>query len=121
MFDIGFWELVILFGLGLVILGPERLPRIAVQLGNWAGQARRMARTLSTQIRSELDIDSGRPFTGGIHSAPPKREYQRPGVDDLKTGAAAGADSEARPETSADGDNAPTGDPAGADSTGTRD
>ena len=62
MFDIGFWELIFLFGLGLVILGPERLPRLAAQLGSWAGQARRMARTLTSQIRDELDIDVRRPF-----------------------------------------------------------
>ena len=63
MFDVGFWELIILFGLGLIILGPERLPKVAIQVGNWAGQARRMARTLTTQIRDELDIDVNKPFS----------------------------------------------------------
>jgi sec-independent protein translocase protein TatB len=58
MFDIGFWELAILFGLGLVVLGPERLPRVANQVGGWMGQARRMARQLTTQLRSELDLES---------------------------------------------------------------
>lgn len=57
MFDIGFWELAILFGLGLVVLGPEKLPRVASQLGNWAGQARRMARNLSAQMKAEVDLD----------------------------------------------------------------
>jgi sec-independent protein translocase protein TatB len=55
MFDIGFWELVILFGLGLVVLGPERMPRVASQLGRWAGQARSMARNLTRQIRDEVE------------------------------------------------------------------
>ncbi|MCP4511252.1 MAG: twin-arginine translocase subunit TatB [Fuerstiella sp.] len=55
MFDIGFWELVILFGLGLMVLGPERMPKVAAQLGRWAGQARRMARNLSSQFREELE------------------------------------------------------------------
>lgn len=68
MFDIGFWELIFLFGLGLLVLGPERLPRVAAQLGNWAGQARRMARSLTSQIRDELDIDVRRPFNAP-HSA----------------------------------------------------
>jgi sec-independent protein translocase protein TatB len=76
MFDVGFWELVILFGLGLVILGPERLPKVAMQVGNWAGQARRMARTLTTQMKEELDLNQ--PYT------PPKPTYNRPGMDDLK-------------------------------------
>jgi sec-independent protein translocase protein TatB len=56
MFDIGFWELAILCGLGLVILGPEKLPRVASQIGNWAGQARRMARNLSSQMQAEVDL-----------------------------------------------------------------
>ena len=76
MFDVGFWELIILFGLGLVILGPERLPKVAMQVGNWAGQARRMARTLTTQMKEELDMSQ--PYT------PPPHSYNRPGMDDLK-------------------------------------
>jgi sec-independent protein translocase protein TatB len=85
MFDVGFWELIILFGLGLVILGPERLPKVAMQLGNWAGQARRMARTLTTQIRDELDIDVNKPFnTTYTPTTGSKSGFRRPGVDDLK-------------------------------------
>lgn len=80
MFDVGFWEIIILFGLGLVILGPERLPKVAIQVGNWAGQARRMARTLTSQMRDELDIDINQPFSG---SAKPNPPYSRPGMDDL--------------------------------------
>jgi Tat protein translocase TatB subunit len=80
MFDVGFWEIIILFGLGLVILGPERLPKVAMQVGNWAGQARRMARTLTSQMRDELDIDINQPFSG---SAKPNPPYSRPGMDDL--------------------------------------
>ena len=57
MFDIGFWELAILFGLGLIVLGPEKLPRVASQIGNWAGQARRMARNLSAQMQAEVDLN----------------------------------------------------------------
>jgi len=85
MFDVGFWELLLLFGLGLLILGPERLPKVAMQLGNWAGQARRMARTLSSQIRDELDVDLNKPFDAGTQTPPSAApEYSRPGVDDLK-------------------------------------
>ena len=104
MFDIGFWELIILFGLGLVILGPERLPKVAMQLGNWAGQARRMARTLTTQIRDELEIDVNKPFSSRY--SPPPTSYSRPGVDDLKPGtpkdstpSASATDSEAPDKT----------------------
>lgn len=102
MFDIGFWELIILFGLGLVILGPERLPKVAMQVGNWAGQARRMARSLTSQIKDELDLNQ--PWT-----PPPSQNYNRPGMDDLKPKAAADtpADSSASDdpsdETASDG------------------
>jgi len=87
MFDIGFWELIILFGIGLIVLGPERLPKVAMQVGNWAGQARRMARTLTTQMRSELDTDVTQPFSPSYKPNKPA-SYKRPGVDDLKPGEA---------------------------------
>jgi sec-independent protein translocase protein TatB len=63
MFDVGFWELVILFGLGLMVLGPERLPKVAAKVGRWAGQARRMATNLTNQIRDEVE-----PFESSVKS-----------------------------------------------------
>ena len=47
MFGIGGQELVLLMLIGLVVLGPERLPRIASQLGGWLGLARRMTRMMN--------------------------------------------------------------------------
>lgn len=57
MSGIGFSELIILFLIGLIVLGPERLPRVANQLGRWIGQARRMTRVLKRQLEDELDLD----------------------------------------------------------------
>ena len=57
MSGIGFWELIILFFIGLIVLGPERLPRVANQLGSWLGQARRMTRVMKRQLEEELDLD----------------------------------------------------------------
>jgi len=57
MSGIGFWELIILFLIGLIVLGPERLPRVANQLGSWLGQARRMTRVMKRQLEDELDIE----------------------------------------------------------------
>ncbi len=57
MSGIGFWELIILFLIGLIVLGPERLPRVANQLGNWLGQARRMTRVMKRQLEEELDLN----------------------------------------------------------------
>ena len=57
MSGIGFSELIILFLIGLIVLGPERLPRVANQLGNWIGQARRMTRVMKRQLEDELDLE----------------------------------------------------------------
>jgi len=57
MSGIGFWELIILFLIGLIVLGPERLPRVANQLGSWLGQARRMTRVMKRQLEDELDLE----------------------------------------------------------------
>lgn len=59
MSGVGFWELVILLLIGLVVLGPERLPRVANQLGTWLGQARRMTRVMKRQLEEELNLERG--------------------------------------------------------------
>jgi Tat protein translocase TatB subunit len=61
MSGIGFSELLILFVIGLIVLGPERLPRVANQLGTWLGQARRMTRVMRRQLEEELDFDKPPP------------------------------------------------------------
>jgi sec-independent protein translocase protein TatB len=56
MFDVGFSELVLLFVIGLLILGPERLPRVASQIGRWVGRARRTATQLRMQLEREMTM-----------------------------------------------------------------
>lgn len=95
MFDIGFWELVVLFGLGLMVLGPERMPQVAAKLGRWAGQARQMARSLSAQLRDEIE-----PIETSIRAADQgmRKDFSklRPDVgDDANPHADAGPDSAA--------------------------
>ena len=57
MFGVGGQELILLMLIGLIVLGPERLPRIANQLGTWLGQARRMTRVMKRQLEEELDFN----------------------------------------------------------------
>jgi sec-independent protein translocase protein TatB len=57
MSGVGFSELLILALIGLIVLGPEKLPRVASQIGNWVGQARRMTRVMRRQLEDELDFD----------------------------------------------------------------
>ena len=50
-------ELLLLCIIGLLILGPEKLPRLARQIGSWVGKARQMTRSLQRQIEEELDAE----------------------------------------------------------------
>ena len=54
MFDVGFSEVVIIAIIALVILGPERLPKVARTLGFWVGKARRMVADVKTDIDREM-------------------------------------------------------------------
>jgi sec-independent protein translocase protein TatB len=56
MFEVGFQELVLLFVIGLLVLGPERLPKVATQLGRWVGRARRTASQLRHQLEREIAL-----------------------------------------------------------------
>jgi len=60
VFDVGFSELILLFIIGLLVLGPEKLPQVANKLGTWVGQARRMTRMLKSQIEEELEFSKVR-------------------------------------------------------------
>lgn len=57
MSSVGLSEWVLLALIGLIVLGPERLPRIANQLGNWIGQARRMTRVMKRQLEEEINLE----------------------------------------------------------------
>jgi sec-independent protein translocase protein TatB len=57
MSGVGSSELIILILIGLIVLGPKRLPQIANQLGSWIGQARRMTRAMKRQLEDELNFD----------------------------------------------------------------
>jgi len=54
MFDFSFGKLIIIFALCLIVLGPEKLPKLAAQLGRFAGQARAMARHFRSQLEQEI-------------------------------------------------------------------
>ena len=53
MFEVGFTELLLIFALALVVLGPEKLPKLAQQVGRWVGRARSMARQFRDQLEEE--------------------------------------------------------------------
>ena len=56
MFDISFGELALCFVVALIVLGPEKLPKVARTVGRWAGQARGYMRNLSRELERETEI-----------------------------------------------------------------
>lgn len=60
MFDIGFSEVLLIFVIALVVLGPEKLPRLASQVGRWIGRARAMARQFREQLEEEVNLEEVR-------------------------------------------------------------
>jgi Tat protein translocase TatB subunit len=57
MFEVGFTEIVLILGLALLVLGPEKLPGLAQKIGRWTGRARSMARQLRTQLEQEVTLE----------------------------------------------------------------
>lgn len=100
MAGISFFELVIIFMIGLIVLGPERLPRVASQLGSWLGQARRMTRVMRRQLEEELNLEKElsidpRPPAKALPAVPAERDdtYSAAhGPDSVGTGVDTGMD-----------------------------
>ena len=57
MFEVGFTEIILILGLALLVLGPEKLPGLAEKIGRWTGRARAMARQLRTQLEQEVTLE----------------------------------------------------------------
>lgn len=56
MFDVGFWELVLVGVVALLVFGPERLPRVAREVALWIKKARSMAASVKAEIDHELQL-----------------------------------------------------------------
>ena len=83
MFEVGFSEILLICAIALLVLGPERLPKLAADLGRWAGRARAMARQLRTQLEQEVRYDplTDQPAsTPSIHAPAPAATDPAPGA-----------------------------------------
>ena len=56
MFEIGFWEIVLVGVVALVVVGPERLPGLARTAGLWVGKARSMVAQVKAEVDRELQL-----------------------------------------------------------------
>jgi sec-independent protein translocase protein TatB len=78
MFEVGFTEIILILGIALVVLGPEKLPKVAADIGRWVGRARAMARQFRAQLDEEVikaDRDWSRPQ--------PRNKPRKSGLQDL--------------------------------------
>jgi len=80
MFDVGFTEILLLSLVGLLVLGPERLPRVARTLGGMARKARsswlNLKRSIEAEMRAEELKEPLKHFENEIKST----------IDDVKDG-----------------------------------
>jgi len=100
MFEVGFTEILLILGLALLVLGPEKLPGLARKIGAWTGRARAMANQLRTQLEQEVTLDdlgksrpsAENPSTDASTSTGPAQRAQ-----DIST-AAAGVNAHSQPD-----------------------
>ncbi|UCE30977.1 MAG: twin-arginine translocase subunit TatB [Burkholderiales bacterium] len=57
MFDIAFSELMILALVALVVIGPQRLPKVAKQAGEWLGKLQRYVNDVKSDINRQMELE----------------------------------------------------------------
>jgi sec-independent protein translocase protein TatB len=69
MFDIGFSELVVIGVVALIVIGPERLPRVARTMGILAGRLQRYVADVKADINREVELDELRKMRDSVQQA----------------------------------------------------
>ncbi|WP_456417608.1 Sec-independent protein translocase protein TatB [Thiolapillus sp.] len=57
MFDVGFFELLLISVVALLVVGPERLPKLVRTVGLWIGRGRKMLSSVKADIEKELKAE----------------------------------------------------------------
>jgi sec-independent protein translocase protein TatB len=86
MFDIGFTELIVIGVVALIVIGPERLPKVARTAGHLYGRMQRYVSSVKSEISQEIQLDeirrAGQSFKESVESAASGVEQQATVVDD---------------------------------------
>ena len=69
MFDIGFSELLVIGVVALVVIGPEKLPRVARTLGHLAGRLQRYVTDVKADINREMELEDLRKMRDSLQQA----------------------------------------------------
>ncbi len=66
MFDVGFTELMVIAVVALIVIGPERLPRVARTLGHLFGRLQRYVNDVKADINREIELEELKKFKSSI-------------------------------------------------------
>jgi sec-independent protein translocase protein TatB len=69
MFDIAFTELMIIGLVALIVIGPEKLPRMARTVGHLAGRLQRYVSDVKADINREIELDELRKMRDSMQQA----------------------------------------------------
>jgi len=69
MFDVSFGELILIGVIALVVIGPERLPKVARTVGHLLGRAQRYVNDVKTDIQREIDLSEVNSIKSQIEDA----------------------------------------------------
>lgn len=78
MFDIGFVEMLVIAIVGMVVIGPERLPGVARTVGRSLGQLRRFLKNLQRQLEDEVELGELKKSIQGDGDKEPSDEVEPP-------------------------------------------
>ena len=57
MFDVGFWELCLVGLVSLLVIGPEKLPKVARLAGFWIGKTQQLVSSVKEELKEELQAE----------------------------------------------------------------
>ena len=69
MFDIGISELGVIAVVALIVIGPERLPRVARTIGTLLGRAQRYVNDVKAEVNREIELDELKKLQAQVQSA----------------------------------------------------
>jgi len=69
VFDVGFSEIALIAVVALVVVGPERLPRVARMAGRMLGQLQRYVHSVKSEIDREMQLEELKKLQGELNTA----------------------------------------------------
>ena len=69
MFDVSFSELMLIGVIALIVIGPERLPKVARTIGHLVGRAQRYVSDVKSDIQREMDLEELNSLKGQMEDA----------------------------------------------------